>query len=52
MPCRRVSPTFEKKPAFVLDPIYRLVARVRYRIWGKTDACELPAPDERALFLA
>jgi predicted DCC family thiol-disulfide oxidoreductase YuxK len=43
---------FRWLPAFLLDPIYRLVARVRYRIWGKTDACELPAPDERALFLA
>ena len=39
-------------PAFLLDPLYRLVASVRYRIWGKKDVCELPAPDERALFLA
>jgi predicted DCC family thiol-disulfide oxidoreductase YuxK len=38
-------------PAFVMDLGYRLIARIRYRVWGKTDACELPAPDERARFL-
>ncbi len=39
-------------PAFLLDLPYRLVARLRYRIWGKVDACELPAPAERARFLS
>ena len=39
-------------PGFLLDLGYRLIARFRYRIWGKTDTCELPAPDERARFLA
>lgn len=29
-------------PAFVLDPGYRLVARIRYRVWGKYDACVRP----------
>ncbi|MCA9676594.1 MAG: DUF393 domain-containing protein [Kofleriaceae bacterium] len=38
-------------PGFLLDLGYRLIARLRYRIWGKHDSCELPAPDERALFL-
>jgi predicted DCC family thiol-disulfide oxidoreductase YuxK len=38
-------------PAPLLDLGYRLVARVRYRVWGRTDACTLPAPDQRALFL-
>ncbi len=38
-------------PAFVLDLGYRLVARVRYRIWGKYDACRLPTTDERAKLL-
>lgn len=38
-------------PGFLLDLGYRLIARIRYRVWGKTDACELPAPDQRARFL-
>jgi predicted DCC family thiol-disulfide oxidoreductase YuxK len=38
-------------PAFLADLGYRVVAHFRYRIWGKKDACEIPAPEERALFL-
>lgn len=43
---------FRWMPGFLLDLGYRLIAAVRYRIWGKSDTCELPAPDERARFLA
>ena len=38
-------------PAFVLDLGYRVIARVRYRVWGRADACDLPAPEHRARFL-
>jgi predicted DCC family thiol-disulfide oxidoreductase YuxK len=38
-------------PSFVRDPIYRFVARNRYRWFGKRETCRLPSPDERALFL-
>ena len=38
-------------PGFVLDLGYRLIARVRYRIWGRSDACQLPTTDERAHLL-
>lgn len=38
-------------PGFLLDLGYRVIARLRYRIWGKVDACELPSPDQRARFL-
>lgn len=38
-------------PAVVLDLGYRVVARVRFRLWGTADACALPAPDQRARFL-
>ena len=38
-------------PGFILDLGYRLVASVRYRVWGRADVCDLPAPDERARFL-
>lgn len=39
-------------PGFLPDLGYRLVARLRYRLFGKKDSCELPAPDQRARFLA
>ena len=38
-------------PGFVLDLGYRLVAAVRYRIWGRADSCELPSPEQRPRFL-
>ncbi len=39
-------------PAFLLDLGYLVIARLRYRIWGKKESCDLPAPEERARFLA
>jgi predicted DCC family thiol-disulfide oxidoreductase YuxK len=33
------------------DLAYRLVARWRYRIWGRLEQCPLPAPEDRARFL-
>lgn len=38
-------------PGFILDLGYRLVARVRYRIWGQLETCSLPTPAERTRFL-
>jgi predicted DCC family thiol-disulfide oxidoreductase YuxK len=38
-------------PAFLLDLGYRVIARVRYRVWGKYDTCQLPTTDERAKLL-
>jgi predicted DCC family thiol-disulfide oxidoreductase YuxK len=38
-------------PGFLLDLGYRLIAAIRYRVWGKVDACELPSPENRARFL-
>lgn len=38
-------------PRFVRDGLYRLVARNRYRWFGRKDACWLPTPDLRARFL-
>jgi predicted DCC family thiol-disulfide oxidoreductase YuxK len=38
-------------PAIVLDLGYRLVASLRYRVFGKLDTCELPSPENRARFL-
>ena len=38
-------------PGFVLDLGYRVIAAIRYRVWGRADACDLPSPDQRARFL-
>lgn len=33
-------------PRFLRDPAYRFIARNRYRIFGKRDACWLPSPEQ------
>ncbi|MFB0908579.1 MAG: DCC1-like thiol-disulfide oxidoreductase family protein [Spirosomataceae bacterium] len=42
---------FKALPNFILDGIYGLIARNRYRIFGKRDSCRLPTPAERAKFI-
>ena len=39
-------------PRPLRDLGYDLVARSRYRLFGKKDACRLPRPEERGYFLA
>ena len=38
-------------PRIIRDGVYRIIAKVRYRIWGKTNQCSLPTKDQRAQFL-
>jgi predicted DCC family thiol-disulfide oxidoreductase YuxK len=38
-------------PKFLRDPLYRLIARNRYRWFGKSDTCLVPSPGIRARFL-
>jgi predicted DCC family thiol-disulfide oxidoreductase YuxK len=38
-------------PGFVLDLGYRVVARLRYRIWGKLDRCQRPNVEQQAKLL-
>ncbi|MEZ6124137.1 MAG: DCC1-like thiol-disulfide oxidoreductase family protein [Planctomycetaceae bacterium] len=33
------------------DLAYRLVSRIRYRLFGRHETCRLPTPDERSRFL-
>ncbi|KIC47437.1 thiol-disulfide oxidoreductase [Ruegeria sp. ANG-S4] len=37
-------------PKFLKDPIYHLIARNRYRIFGREATCLVPDPDLRARF--
>lgn len=39
-------------PAFVRNWGYDLIARNRYRVFGKFDSCPLPSPESQARFLA
>jgi len=38
-------------PRALRDAIYKIVARNRYRVFGKHESCMLPAPQHRAKFL-
>jgi predicted DCC family thiol-disulfide oxidoreductase YuxK len=38
-------------PVTVRDWFYNIVAKNRYKIFGKKDACRVPTPEERSYFL-
>ena len=38
-------------PAILLDLLYRVIAKLRYRVWGRADECTLPSPAQRARFM-
>jgi len=38
-------------PRELRDFVYRLIARWRYRIWGRLESCPLPTAEERRRFL-
>ena len=38
-------------PRPLRDPAYRLIARWRFRIWGRLDECPVPTAEERTRFL-
>mgnify|MGYP002039438577 CR=1 FL=1 len=39
-------------PRILRDPLYRAFARIRYRVFGKVEACRLPRPGEAERFYA
>lgn len=47
----RWFPLFLLVPRVLRDPVYRFIARNRYRWFGKSDACLMPTPEMRARFL-
>lgn len=38
-------------PRFIRNPVYRVIARNRFRWFGKSESCRIPTPGERARFL-
>jgi len=47
----RASAILRVIPRVVRDPLYRRLARNRYRWFGRNDQCFVPAPDQAARFL-
>ena len=39
-------------PRLIRDTAYDLIARNRYRIFGRTELCMVPSPDDRARFVS
>jgi predicted DCC family thiol-disulfide oxidoreductase YuxK len=38
-------------PRVARDPLYRFVARHRYRLFGRSDQCFVPSEEQRARFM-
>lgn len=47
-----LATVFNILPKFLCDAVYRLIARNRYRWFGKRDTCRVPTSAERGKFLA
>ena len=47
----RLTALLRGVPRGLRDLAYDAFARVRYRVFGRHDACRLPAPEQRARFL-
>ena len=47
----KVLSWFRILPSFITDLIYELVARSRYRVFGKYEQCAVPSAEDRARFL-
>ncbi|WP_243406200.1 DCC1-like thiol-disulfide oxidoreductase family protein [Sphingosinicella sp. YJ22] len=47
----RAACAFRAVPRFVRDPLYRLIARNRYRLFGKRQTCWMPSPEQRERLL-
>lgn len=42
---------FSVVPAPIRDAVYRVIAKNRYRLFGRRETCRTPSPAERTLFL-
>lgn len=43
--------TFGVLPTAMLDAVYDLIARYRYRFFGRDETCPVPAPEHRQRFI-
>ena len=42
----RAATAFRLVPRFLRDPVYRWIARNRYRLFGRRETCWLPTPEQ------
>jgi predicted DCC family thiol-disulfide oxidoreductase YuxK len=47
----RLMSALKLLPNFLLDLGYDLIARYRYRLFGKHDVCQQPTPEQRSRFI-
>ena len=38
-------------PSFLLDPLYKIIAKNRYKLWGKRDQCMIPSAEIEDRFI-
>jgi predicted DCC family thiol-disulfide oxidoreductase YuxK len=38
-------------PAFVRDAVYNLIATYRYRLFGRSNDCQVPSPEDKDRFI-
>lgn len=43
--------TFAIFPSFICNPVYKWIARNRYKWFGKKEACMIPTPDVKSRFI-
>ncbi|MCP1385558.1 thiol-disulfide oxidoreductase DCC family protein [Runella salmonicolor] len=42
---------FRVVPRFIRDFFYDIIAKNRYRLFGKSESCRIPTPEEKKLFV-
>ena len=42
----------KRVPRWLRDPVYDVIARNRYRLFGRSEICMVPSPADRARFLS
>jgi predicted DCC family thiol-disulfide oxidoreductase YuxK len=47
----KIFVVFKFLPRFIRDGLYDVVAKYRYRVFGKQDSCMIPTPELRARFI-
>jgi len=52
LPKTRALAALKAAPRLLRDPAYDLIARNRYAIFGRTEACMVPSAEDRARFLS
>jgi predicted DCC family thiol-disulfide oxidoreductase YuxK len=50
-PWRAAASLLQILPEFLRDPLYNVIARNRYRIFGRSAVCTLPSDADRSRFL-